>query len=458
MKAGVLMAGFGRADISPRPGVALSGFGPYLNRNSTTIRQPLLARCIALELADEPVVLLSLELIGLGRSLEAKIRERIAGECGLNPDRLFIASTHTHSGPQTNDHIGWGHSDDLYLETLPGRILPAVIAALEAKRAVTVRTAEPLCEGIAINRDHDTAYDRSMPAEERLVPGWRPARPEFTDPRCFVMTFHDNEQLLGMIHSFACHPVVCCERCTQIHGDFPGIASASVEATHPGSTALFLPGALGDVNPSVSHRPEVESLHALDVISGRYAGALEEGIKIARPVDEIVLNSQLRKFVFPRVDWSASAIGKRIRDLEHRLHACGLTDDPLAGSDDPLERTGIDMVRLAGLRRLLERMSGGENVRPASRLHGIRIGPVRLLGAPFEVFQATRRAVEDAFQDGFIVVLSHVNGSEGYAPDPELYQKNRYASEFVTLMAGDLPHACIHDDLTRELVAVGRLL
>jgi hypothetical protein len=458
MKAGVLMAGFGRSDITPRPGVALSGFGPWLNRNSTAVLQPLLARCAVLRQDDEPVVILSLELIGLSRELESVVRDRVSQHCQIDPDRLLISCTHTHSGPQTNSHIGWGHPDDLYLETLPGRILPAVEEALADQSLVSVRYANPPCEGIAINRDRDAAYDRSMPVDERLAPDWRPARPELTDTRCHVLSFHKGDQLVGMIHSFGCHPVVCCERCTRIHGDFPGLACTSLESAHPGLTALFLPGALGDVNPAISHRPEAESLAALDVISRRYAAALEAGLETAREIDPIVLKTAIRDVVLPRVDWSREHVETRIDELERRLHGPGLTDDPLAGGDNPLERTGIDMVRLAGLRRLRERLNRGEPVHPSSRLHGLRIGPVRLLGAPLEIFQMTQQAIVDGLPGGPVIVLSHVNGSEGYAPDPELYRKSNYAAEFVTLMAGDLPHACIHDELVRELVAVGRSL
>lgn len=458
MKAGFLMAGFGRSDITPRPGVGLAGFGPWLNRNSTSVRQPLLARCAVLEQAGKPVILLSLELIGLGRDLQATIRGRIAGECGLDPEDIFIACTHTHSGPQTHDHIGWGHADDLYRETLPGRVIPAVREAIAHKRPMRISYAAHPCEGIAINRDRDTAYDRSMPMQERLDPSWRPARPELTDPKCHVVAFHDGDRLGGLIHSFACHPVVCCEQCTPIHGDFPGLASAAMESAHPGATALFLPGALGDVNPSVSHRSEAESLSALETVSARYAAAVESGLESAEPLDPCVVTSQIRETVFPRVDWSMPDVEAQIQSIEERLHAPGLTDDPLAGSDDPLERNGIYMVRLASLRRLRERLRSGESLNHPSRLHGIRIGPVRLLGAPFEVFQATRRAVEDALPGGPVIVLSHVNGSEGYAPDPELYQENRYAAEFVTLMAGDLPYACLHEILVRELVGLGNAL
>ena len=40
-------AGFGKVEITPRVGVELCGFGPYLNRHSTRVVEPLYARAMA---------------------------------------------------------------------------------------------------------------------------------------------------------------------------------------------------------------------------------------------------------------------------------------------------------------------------------------------------------------------------------------------------------------------------
>ena len=44
-----MKAGFSEFDITPRVGVQLFGFGPFINRVSTGIRDPLGARAAVLE-------------------------------------------------------------------------------------------------------------------------------------------------------------------------------------------------------------------------------------------------------------------------------------------------------------------------------------------------------------------------------------------------------------------------
>ena len=45
-----MKAGFAKFDITPRVGVSMAGFGPFLNRNSTFVRDRLEARAAALGL------------------------------------------------------------------------------------------------------------------------------------------------------------------------------------------------------------------------------------------------------------------------------------------------------------------------------------------------------------------------------------------------------------------------
>lgn len=450
-----LLAGFGRAAITPRTGVPLAGFGPYLNRNSTRIHCPLQARCMVLTRDDRNLAILSLELCGLSRGLDDVLRARIERDTGLARNDLLIACTHTHSGPQTAGHIGWGHADDLYRETLPGRIVPAVEAALAARNPVTAAYAEAPCHGIGINRERDTAYDRSQPVEAFLKPAWRPSKPELTDTTCRMLIFNGpGGTPRGILHNYGCHPVVCCEACTSIHGDFVGLASRDFEQAHPGSCALFLPGALGDVNPSVSHRPETESMQALGSISRRYHATLETGLTGQEEIPLAQITNRVWERVLPRVQWDASILEGKIAALEGHLHRHGMTDSPLAGGRHPLERRGIQMVRLAGLRQLRERLESGECLHPPSRFQTLHIGPVSLLCAPLELYHETRIAVEARLPGRPVMLVSLANGSEGYAPDPASYERNPYASEFVNLMGGTLPFSCLHDILVKDFTSL----
>ncbi|MEZ5278250.1 MAG: neutral/alkaline non-lysosomal ceramidase N-terminal domain-containing protein [Opitutaceae bacterium] len=444
------LAGFGVSDITPRVGVDLAGFGPYLNRQSTSVLAPLKARAAAFKSGNDRALILSLDLCGLTGRLIQQIRKSIQERTGWPPESIMVVCTHTHSGPSTVGHIGWGRPDDLYLETLSMRSAAAAEQAIASLIEVTVSFAEPACEGIAINRDYDAAYERHLPVDHFLDPGWRPAKPERTDTTCAVISFRHKGGLVGFISSFGCHPVVCCERNTQIHGDFVSLGTMSAESSFPGSVGLFLPGALGDVNPSISHRPADESLRALQVISERFADSIRHGIENGHPIPDTSLATTSRFPRFPRVAWSETDVDDRIRELENRLHQPGLTDDPLAG-DDVLRRTGMDMVRLAGLRIVRDRMARGEELNPPSEIQGIRIGPIRILGAPFEVFQETKNTVLANLGESPTLVLSLVNGAEGYAPDPTVFERQGYSAEFVPLMKGDLPHRCLHDLLVSEL-------
>jgi hypothetical protein len=405
----------------------------------------------------ETCLVLALDLCGINRKLLDRIRSTIAERTGLSAGRIMVACTHTHSGPATAGHIGWGNPDAFYIETLPSRILRAAATAIEDLGPVRIGCASPPCEGIAINRDYDTAYDRSLPVDHFLAESWRPAKPEKTDPTCRVITFHEDDRLKGFISSFSCHPVVCCEKNTLIHGDFVGQATSQVEQRYPGSVGTFLPGALGDINPSISHRPADESMRALDAISTRYARAIEAGISSTQPMTAEVLTVASRRAFFPRVDWTRENVEERINALERKLHASDLGDDPLQGHD-PLERTGMHMVRLAGLRKVLDRMDLDDDLNPPTELQGIRIGSIRLLGSPFEVFQQTKNEVCASAPYGLNLVLSLVNGAEGYAPDPTVFKRQGYAAEFVPLMKGDLPHKSLHDLLVTELTRLASIL
>ena len=118
--------GFGKVNITPRVGVELYGYGPFLNRHSIAIRERLYARALAASDGDNTVVLASCDLVGVSAEITAEVRERVSSEIGLPPDHILIHGTHTHAGPRTKATIGWGALDPPYVEVLPVRIAAAI--------------------------------------------------------------------------------------------------------------------------------------------------------------------------------------------------------------------------------------------------------------------------------------------------------------------------------------------
>jgi len=127
--------GFGKVDITPRVGVELAGFGPFLNRHSIAVRDRLWSRAMAVERDGQVAVLVSNDIISLYRHYVERIRELVHEATGLAPEQVMVHCTHTHSGPVIGTLNGWGDPDYPYLELLPGRIAQAAIEAVGPARA-----------------------------------------------------------------------------------------------------------------------------------------------------------------------------------------------------------------------------------------------------------------------------------------------------------------------------------
>lgn len=435
--------GFAKTDITPRVGVDLSGFGPFRNRVSVGVRDRLWARAMAVADGETTVLVVACDLIGLSRELVAKVREQVAAQRDFLPRNLLLSCTHTHSGPATRPLIGWGRMDPPYLELLPGRIAAACVAALDSLAECTLHHACVTAEGIGLNRE----YDRDAPPlAEVLDEAWRPAKPELTDTACHVFRIEREGRLIGFVTSLGCHPVVCCAESRWIHGDWCGVATNLLEREHPGSVGLFLQGAQGDVNSCVVHKSEQDSLLALDIIAARYARAVRQGFAAAAPVAADRLANLNRDMVFRRKHLPRETIAAWLAEAEAKLAA------PNASDEDRDLRMAT--VHALALRSLLTRLDAGEDLDSASEIHGVRIGPVALLGAPFEIFQAIKNRVVGQAKAPVPLVLGLVNDLLGYAPDWERGGGDGYAAKTVPMITGDLPFDDVASQLSDALLAL----
>lgn len=441
-----MLIGFAKTDITPRVGVELCGFGPFLNRRSIGIRDRLWARAMAVRVGETTVVVISNDIIQLSLPDTRRIRQLVHEETGLAPEHIMVHCTHTHSGPATGTLAGWGMQDAPYLETLPRKVAQAAIDALRGLQPATLSHAEVPCEGVGLNREYDKD---APPLEDVLKEDWRPARPELTDTKCQVLVARAEEgdkRIIGFASYFGCHPVVCCAQTRYIHGDYAGVATNLLEREHPGSVGLFLQGAQGDVNSCVVHKPEQESLLALDVIAARYARAVRRGFAEAKPVDVTEVVSQVRPVTFSRKQVTREDLLAKLAEQEAILHAPGASDEA--------SEVRMAMVYAQAYRKLIGQMDAGESLEAPTEVQGLRLGAVTLLGGPFEIFQAIKNDVRAAARSPQTMVMGLTNDQLGYAPDSTAAARGGYAADTVPLMLGTLPFAAIHDELVRELLAV----
>ncbi len=437
--------GFGIKDITPRIGVQLYGFGPFINRISNTIRDRLEARASYFEGDGGKFLLITCDLCTLQPHTCDTVREIICEKVPyLKPQEIMVECAHTHSGPSTVDgDFGWGNPDAPYMEILPWKIAQAGIDACANPVEGTLSSAYVECRHMGLNR----VYDKDAPPlEDVLKPDWEPAHPELTDTKCRVIRFDTPDGVMhGFWAYFGCHPVVCCQKTHAIHGDYAGVAIHKLMAENPGATGLFLQGAEGDVNSGCVHKPEAESLAALDVFAERFASAVRKGLAEAKPISDNTVKVISRKFEFStRPSFDRAKLLELKAQYENYLHD--------ANADDDKWESRINMVYLIGVRKMLANMEAGLKPEITAEVQVARIGELELLGAPFEIMQGIKNDVMAAAKSPQPMVMSLCNGSFGYAPDNTQLQKNSYESYMVAFMLRRQPFANIHNELRDNML------
>lgn len=449
-----MKAGFGKVNITPRVGVELYGFGPFLNRKSIGVRDILEARTAVLECDGHTVTIISLDLCTISHKdiiIKARklIRER---HPELQDCDIMFNTSHTHSGPAIiGRNSGWGAPDAPYLSLLPARLAASVDKAYENLEEVKVSIAKVPCRHIGLNR----VYDKDAPPlVDILKEDWEPAKPELTDTECQVIRFDTPDgRMTGFMAYFGCHPVVCCATSRYIHGDYPGIAMHALMREFPGSVGMFLQGAEGDVNSCCVHKPEQESLLALDVIAARFANAVRNGLQQTEEIEIPFIRSVLRECRFK---------GKPVFDMEKLEGLQKEQEEILQKEDlsDDAHECRMASVYLQGIELVKEAVKRGEDA-IIDDVHVIRMGDIQFMGAPFEIMQAIKNDIVAASKVKYPLVMSLTNGSRGYAPDnttlqgentPTAWGKyGNYEAIKVPLIGGRLPYADIHNELVRYM-------
>jgi neutral ceramidase len=237
-----LRAGAARVDITPPPGQPMSGFPPlrqmdggpndiagYVPREGRSVgtHDPLYARALVLDDGQRTLVLVAVDLIVVTSEFTAAVRAAVQEATGIPPVHILLAASHTHAGP---DLFRWSEGLDPEVEPAVRRgVVQAILEAHATLRPARVGWAFVDREGLVINR-----RDPDGPV----------------DPRVGVMRVEDeNEAPIALTVNYAIHTCMLSGLNLFYSGDISGLAMAGIERFYPGSVALFLNGAAGNINP-----------------------------------------------------------------------------------------------------------------------------------------------------------------------------------------------------------------
>lgn len=258
-----LTIGADRADLPLPLPIRLAGFAARAADGPTDrVLSPLRLRTLALGTDhDQPVVLVSADLLFWGDDLADLIKDRFEAEYGIGRDHLILHATHTHSGPQAGRRFlgSLGVPDDQFLDLLADATLASAKRALAGQQRVTVERSSIMVP-LGVDRRH-VRSGGAHPLTE-------------LDHEATVIRFRTADgDCAALLVQHACHPVL--HHDNAITSDFAGAAMSALEDGGAG-IALYLQGCCGDVNPD--HYRGTEFFGAdqgyIDKVGGRLAAAV----------------------------------------------------------------------------------------------------------------------------------------------------------------------------------------
>ena len=233
-----LKIGFASGDLTPPIGTPSAGYQARKGQAMVGVRDPLLANAMVVDNEESVLAFCSVDHLGFDRSMVGEVRA-IVQEC-LNGKEIdiFIGSTHTHSG-------GGSFLNYPFIgEAIAGKFDPAV------RHFYIQQTAQAIVE--AFQNRQDAKLGIGYGALDGLNQ-YRGKAPTTILPRNIVTVIKIttlNDQPLGVLFNFPCHPVILPFMNQKFSADFVGSARIALNETFKSPvTALFFNGAQADVNP-----------------------------------------------------------------------------------------------------------------------------------------------------------------------------------------------------------------
>ncbi|WP_117190751.1 neutral/alkaline non-lysosomal ceramidase N-terminal domain-containing protein [Rhizobium terrae] len=382
----MIEAGAAIVDITPTPGLSMSGFAARSLPAKGT-HDPLTARAVVI--GDTAVVVA--DVIGIDAAMSASIRRR----CVLPAENVVVTALHNHGGPVSMAGRLSLAADPAYLERLEDACVTAIDKAAATRRPANITVGQGSDPGIARNRRHSGGQvDACLP---------------------LLRIRGDDGKMIAVVTAYACHPVVLAADNLLWTADYPHFVRQALEEAYPGSVALFITGCAGDANTG-------HSAHASITLSANPDRTYETAERIGRKVAEAALaagEAPISDRVTARDGTVMLGFGRREAEapetLKKRWREEALAAEPARKS---LLGYWIDWAKAIA------------PITPeplAARVTVIKWGGVPLVALPGEIFAATALSIRAALGPAKpAFVIGFADDNPGYIPPASEFQFGGY--------------------------------
>ena len=409
-----LRAGAAIADITPAPGVSLSG--PVTTREPVRrIVTPLCARALVLDNGCERIAFVVCDCASIYFSETADKAKRLVQErTGLPPERLVISTTHTHAAPRIG--LSTSQLDLQYYDLFCQRVAEAV--------SMAIRNLAPAKVGWGVgSKPEFTRCRRNLlkpgtfgpnPFGERkdraVMCGWgkaiRPTGP--VDPQVGVLSVqHADGRPLAVLANYSIHYVSGAKPgdvTADYHGHFADQLATLMRADNADSPFVGIM-ARGNAGDTACYHGGYEAMK-------KVGNALaEEAFHVCRKIDhhdrvplgvrQSTIELGMRRPDAKRIEWAKAVLEDTWKGKAHRwtqVYARGTLE--LAKSPETIPFC----------------------------LQAFRIGDLAVTTVPCEMYASTALAIRKASPLHPYFNIDLANGFWGYLPPPEQHKLGGYTT------------------------------
>lgn len=224
--------GVAKTNITPkkfqRPEVCMGGYGaPFEKCGLTQVNDRLSSRSLAISDKDTTLIITSIDAPGISKALISAIKTRVERQFGIAQDHVFIAATHSHSGPDLQGV--WGGASDDYEAYVVRKVTRSIRRALrtrEPAKIFSTTTTAPV-----ENRRGYNVVDDSV--------------------NVLDIVSRDNKERIATLVNMSAHPTIVPPENTAYSAGYVHYLRDTVEDELGGIT-VFVNGAVGDAQAATN--------------------------------------------------------------------------------------------------------------------------------------------------------------------------------------------------------------
>jgi neutral ceramidase len=398
-----LLAGTFHTNITPPIGCSV--VGGFSDVRARGILDDLYANALVLTDGTLLTALVSIDLLAIPNHLYSRMVVEIEKTSGIPKENVFLAASHTHSGPALEDFIvEFGQISQAYIEYLCAQITTSILMAQQSMQPVKVSAARGENSTFLFNR-------RLRRADGRIVMNWLPdqflqdvvgtAGP--VDPDVFLVRFDTfDDKPLAMIVNYANHNNAAPGNL--ISADQAGYMRRILRQVYGEDLGvLFLLGACGNTNWVNTQDPNRFHPSMYQRMGKSLAGSILQLDAVRESMD--------------------------IKNLVVKLKTLDISERPYVDYDtmaDGCFGDGDDTF-LNVYRKVRAQREGKPLEKISLTLSVLMIGEqIAIIGVPVELFAEFSLEIKQRSSVRYTVISELTNGSYGYIPTRQAFSEGGY--------------------------------